>query len=962
MLLTFFSRGGSCMKRLFFLAAFSLLLFGCTSGPSTPQATPYVVTTSATATPLPTPTPEPIKAASNEVIKAAEASVPISTGFLAEAAGVKTKAPSEYFMTSEGSAALSVSLKPLTEMQFADNKIIEAIKRVATASHYVKTVSVTDDSFELNWIAVDSQGKPGDIVAAKLYKNRESRICVNEASNGAALSEQTSELQFANGYGIGDTVTLSNGYTLKIRDIGVIPPFPITIDVFDADGVIVDSTSLTSGTKYSKFGLDIEIASVDGSKVEFKPSATPMEIPTPTDTPVPSSFEKIFEGRLNTGERGTLSNNWQLKLMFVGFYAGGTKSYGSYQIYDGEGNLMDVGAVAKGENRSSIGIDSKVTDTYANSAERKYWAEFIEHSYPYVFPTPPPTAIPTATPEPATTAVPTATATTEPGSTTQPTTTIAPTSRPTIQPAATPKPGLKLSDNCIIPTRDQVSELWKKLQGNQLEEAIALFVPDATLKTLLKIEKKSAATYAGRPCNEYDVSLTDEALSNLNQFGGTPLSDLKGTFCLDTQYGFPLKTELKSSLATLSERVMEFSDAKTASAEAMISSDVFLQAKKTVLNSVDFLPELAGVSSQVPAEYLITTKGSFSNSLSVSSLANLQFTEKDSAKVLKRVFSAQRNTKVIRAENDLVSIKWTSTDVDGNALDSVEARIYKNRPSGICVKSASKTTADLSMTPEYVFEKQSSLLQFADTCFTPPGYPPYHLCGNNFIYTCCPPDQACVINQGLPNCVSPPGPTINPTATATTTAQATSSPKPALRCDLAGRPQFTGKICPDYGYTDTRCIQCVNGEIVRYFDRRTDPQTDPGRNSEGFDCVVPTSAQVLELLDTLKANPLEDEFRKIIPDARLKELLKVEKKGGSTHAGRACTEYDISLKDETVSKLSQKEKNKLADLKGTTCLDAQYGFPLKTEIKSTQAGLSEIVIYFSDSSVPKASTPTLPAS
>ncbi len=468
------------MKRLFVLVLFGLFLFGCTSGPSQPQATPYVVSTTASATPIPTPNPAIAQAAaSSEVILQAEEYIPLSSGFLAEAAGVTAKAPSDYFLTTEGSASLSISLKPLTRIDFQDSAFVEALKRVATAPRFIKTVSVGDDSFELTWVGLNQEGVPSDTVAAKLYKNRESRICVNEETAGSASLEKQDEIRFADS---------------------------------------VEST-----------------------------------------TAAPSS-DPLFAGRIYTGQRAGLTNAWQMKLMYVGLLNYEPYSWASYQVYDDAGNLMDAKSVLKGESKRHIGLDTTVTDTYVNLTERTFWSEFDVKSYPYVWPTP----VPTATPEPTATTAPTATSSATESASPEPTSTTRPTAtpKPTLSPTPTPRAELKMSSNCIIPTKDQVNQLWKSLQNNQLEEALAIFVPDATLKSLLKVEKKGSTTFAGRPCNEYALSLTEEAVNRLNELGGATLLDLTGSVCLDTQYGFPLKSSLLSSLATVNENVVQFSTEK----------------------------------------------------------------------------------------------------------------------------------------------------------------------------------------------------------------------------------------------------------------------------------------------------------------------------------------------------------------------------------------------------------------
>ena len=111
---------------------------------------------------------------------------------------------------------------------------------------------------------------------------------------------------------------------------------------------------------------------------------------------------------------------------------------------------------------------------------------------------------------------------------------------------------------CVTPSKEQVEKLYAALKSNAIEEAAKLVLPEGSLGKLLKVEKIGKAVYAGRPCTEYNVSLTEEGAALLNQAGGAKLSDLKGDFCLDDEYGFPLKTELKSTLYSVSEEVIEF--------------------------------------------------------------------------------------------------------------------------------------------------------------------------------------------------------------------------------------------------------------------------------------------------------------------------------------------------------------------------------------------------------------------
>jgi len=117
--------------------------------------------------------------------------------------------------------------------------------------------------------------------------------------------------------------------------------------------------------------------------------------------------------------------------------------------------------------------------------------------------------------------------------------------------------------DCLTPTKGQVEQLWKALESNALEESLQTLVPGLNLKDFLKVSKGALTKSGiGRDCTAYSVALTDAGIEAANAMGGRSFADLNGTFCIDTQYGFPLDVNLKSTLASANEKVVRFSTAR----------------------------------------------------------------------------------------------------------------------------------------------------------------------------------------------------------------------------------------------------------------------------------------------------------------------------------------------------------------------------------------------------------------
>ncbi len=173
------------MKRLFVLVLFGLFLFGCTSGPSQPQATPYVVTPTPMPTAPPTPTPEPVAAAA---IEAAAESIPLGGG-ISSLTGVESKAPEQYTITSESEFKADVALTALNRLEFDDGNFMKTLRKIATASLTQKTMSWQPSEDGVNQFTIlwqTQQNNAGNLVftgaavEVVLSKTGTSQICTHE--------------------------------------------------------------------------------------------------------------------------------------------------------------------------------------------------------------------------------------------------------------------------------------------------------------------------------------------------------------------------------------------------------------------------------------------------------------------------------------------------------------------------------------------------------------------------------------------------------------------------------------------------------------------------------------------------------------------------------------------------------------------------------------------------------------
>lgn len=376
------------------------------------------------------------------------------------------------------------------------------------------------------------------------------------------------------------------------------------------------------------------------------------------------------------------------------------------------------------------------------------------------------------------------------------------------------------------------------------------------------------------------------------------------------------------------------------------------------------------MKTSAPKAYQMTTEGQGSFSLALRAMDEMSFDDEDVTSTVKRLISAPSYQKSFSATTDSFDVTWTSLDSDANPVETIQAHLSKTDASSICVTSSSRIATQSA--PES--------LSFADTCYTPPGNPPYHLCGANFVYTCCAPDEACGFQSGgLPDCIRNTQATPSPTPTTGTGATSTPAPTPNP-CTYPG-PKFTGQVCT----SDTTCYQCENGvpagpaappkpktiasnsegQLVLTNPEFAPTQLNPIQAAAGTkNCINPTQDQVEQLFAALDNNALEEAVKVFAPDLPVSELLKVENQGTSIFGDRTCTRLALSLTPQGLAELNSLGGNAFSDLKGSACLDAEYGFPLSWSVQGSGFSASETVTQFipqAPSTEPEPTTTSSPA-
>ncbi len=176
------------------LVLLALLVLGCASTPPSPSpvaGTPTQATIAATATPV------PIGA---EMAQEATRQIPLSYGFISEAAGVAATAPESYTLTTKGSFSLALSLRPASELSLEDDEISSIIGRLLAAGAYGKKMTVGAGRFDIAWSSLDAQGNAEDTLEASLAKEGGSTICATPKQGGkkcTALTESQAEALWA---------------------------------------------------------------------------------------------------------------------------------------------------------------------------------------------------------------------------------------------------------------------------------------------------------------------------------------------------------------------------------------------------------------------------------------------------------------------------------------------------------------------------------------------------------------------------------------------------------------------------------------------------------------------------------------------------------------------------------------------------------------------------------------------
>ncbi|MBI5225793.1 hypothetical protein HY994_00960 [Candidatus Micrarchaeota archaeon] len=286
------------MKRLLSLLLVSFLLFGCTAGPNAPAATAAPSAPSNPTTPVPSINAEE-SAAVQLAIGQAEADVPVSSGFLARLAGVTPTAPSEYRMTSEGAFSMSLTLIPLTQMDFSNDDFSAALKTIASASHYQKTASVSTDGFSLTWNAQDADFKTTKSLQVDLNKRGKSSVCIVEQAPAVAKASATGQWSFAGtaglaAYHIGDSIDAGNGVSVTVKDITPgANGNQVTLELVNENGIALGARTFVAGQSYGTNGITVTVESIAftvGQTPSVQLSISGASSPTPVATALPAGW------------------------------------------------------------------------------------------------------------------------------------------------------------------------------------------------------------------------------------------------------------------------------------------------------------------------------------------------------------------------------------------------------------------------------------------------------------------------------------------------------------------------------------------------------------------------------------------------------------------------------------------------------------------------------------------------
>jgi|GEM_PF-6237239 len=117
------------------------------------------------------------------------------------------------------------------------------------------------------------------------------------------------------------------------------------------------------------------------------------------------------------------------------------------------------------------------------------------------------------------------------------------------------------AQTCTAASREQADGLVRALRRNVLEQFLDQLYPGGKLTDLFTAQKTGKSkSFNGRPCTNFALSLTQQGLDALNQFGGNALSDLHGNVCLDDLFGFPSLFNVESAVLNASETVKGFTE------------------------------------------------------------------------------------------------------------------------------------------------------------------------------------------------------------------------------------------------------------------------------------------------------------------------------------------------------------------------------------------------------------------